>query len=88
MVPALRVLSGLPAGPAPRDTGSLSDPLPANGPREHYMRAVRLPDGRVRAMARQDSSLQKVLAEAYVLIVRAPHDLPRAAGETVEIVKI
>jgi molybdopterin molybdotransferase len=88
MQPALRRLGGHPAAAAPREAATLAANLPANGPREHYMRAMRLPDGRVAAAGRQDSSLQKVLSEADTLIVRPPGDSARHAGETVEIVKI
>jgi len=86
--PALRVLAGHPPGPAPRARVPLATDLPANGPREHYMRAALDPDGRARPASRQDSSLLHVLAEADALVVRPPHDPPRRAGETVEIVKI
>jgi molybdopterin molybdotransferase len=88
MLPALRYLAGLPPGAAPRAPAVLAEPLSANGPREHYMRGHRAADGRVHAASRQDSGLQKVLAQADLLIVRPPHDPPRAAGETIEIVKI
>ncbi|QIE42613.1 molybdopterin molybdotransferase MoeA [Rhodobacteraceae bacterium SC52] len=88
MQPALRLLGGHAAAPAPRSLASLAAPLSENGAREHYMRAMLLPEGRVRAADRQDSSLQKVLSEADALIVRPVGDLPRGIGETVEIVKI
>lgn len=87
MCPALDVLSGLPPAPAARRRAILSAPLESNGPREHYMRAVES-RGTVRALPRQASSLQTVLAEANALLVRPPHDPARAAGESVEIVPI
>ena len=86
--PALRRLSGHPAAPAPRDRVVLGSALPANGPREHYMRAQIGPDGAVRPAASQDSSLLCTLAASDALIVRAPRDPARRPGETVEIVKI
>lgn len=88
MLPALRYLAGLPPEPAPRDSAILAAPVPPNGAREHYMRGRRSADGRVSAADRQDSSLQKILSEADLLIVRPPHDPARTAGEAVEIVKI
>ncbi len=64
-------------------TAPLASPLPANGPRAHYMRATLGPDGIIPA-ASQDSSLLTVLAEANVLMVRDPHDPERDAGEPVK----
>ena len=87
MCPAIRVLSGLPAGPAPRLPMRLAAPLEPNGPREHYMRA-RHEGGEVRAFDRQASSLISVLAEATCLLVRPPHDPARAAGDIVEILPL
>lgn len=87
MLPAVRVLMGLPAEPAPRRQARLSTALPRNGPREHYMRAI-LTDGKVTTHGRQDSSLQSVLADANALLVRPPDALPLAAGEFVEVVLI
>ena len=85
VVPALRVMMGLPAEPAPRRAMPLAAPLGKNGPREHYMRARLGPDG-VTAETRQDSALLSVLAVADALIVRAPHDGPKSAGDTVPCV--
>ena len=83
MAPVIRVMLGLPAAPAPRLSAPLAEPLEANGPCEHYMRAVLGPDG-LRAAARQDSSLLSVLSQSSVLIARAAGDGPRAAGEQVD----
>jgi molybdopterin molybdotransferase len=85
--PLLRAMQGLPPQPMPRRTIALSDPLPKNGPREHYMRARIGPDGAA-ADPRQDSALTSVLAAADILIVRPPNDPPREAGETVEIIDL
>jgi molybdopterin molybdotransferase len=38
----------------------------------------------IRAFPRQDSSLLSVLADANTLLVRAPNDPARVAGESVE----
>lgn len=88
MVPALRRLAGHAAAPVPRATVTLGAALPANGPREHYMRGQIGPDGHVRPVRSQDSSLLHTLATADALIVRAPRATARQPGETVEIVKI
>ena len=87
MCPALRMLQGLPSVHAPRLQAVLAADLPANGPREHYMRA-RLADGKIAACDRQDSSLQRVLADADALLVRPPHDPPCPAGSVVAYVPL
>ena len=60
--------------------------LPANGPRQHYMRASLTPDGVV-PFANQDSSLLATLARADVLLVREAGEGPRKAGESVPIMR-
>ncbi|MFY0691388.1 MAG: molybdopterin molybdotransferase MoeA [Paracoccaceae bacterium] len=87
VTPMIDKMLGLPAGARPRDTAVLSAPLGQNGPREHYMRARLGPEG-VAAFERQDSSLLSVLADANALIVRPPHDGPRAAGAEVDVIHI
>ncbi len=87
MGPAIAVLSGLPAAPAPRRPARLATALEPNGPREHYMRA-RATGDEVRAFDRQASSLISVLADANCLLLRPPHDPARAAGEIVEILPL
>jgi len=82
VVPIVEAMLGLGTAPAPRRTAPLAAPLPANGPREHYMRA-RLGDDGIAAEDRQDSSLLSILAHADALLVRPPHDPAREAGETV-----
>ncbi|NNK77519.1 MAG: molybdopterin molybdotransferase MoeA [Litoreibacter sp.] len=85
--PMIDKMLGMPAGPRPRDTAVLSEPLGQNGPREHYMRARLGPEG-VAAFHRQDSSLLSVLADANALIVRPPHDGPREIGAQVDVIHI
>ena len=82
VVPVLRKMLGLPAAPAARIDLPLGVDLPANGPREHYMRAM-VRDGAVLPEDNQDSSLLGILSRADVLMVRPPHDGPRAAGEII-----
>ena len=59
----------------------LAAALPANGPREHFMRATLTDDAHgalvAEAAADQDSSLVSVLASAGGLIRRLPHAPPR-----------
>ena len=67
------------------------DPLPANGPRAHYMRAsLGFADGQptIAPMGSQDSSLMTVLGSADALLVRPVGDRARAAGEMVEFIRI
>lgn len=83
--PMLRAMLGLAAEPAPRRAVPLTEDLAANGPREHYMRAVFQDDG-VAPFAKQDSSLLSILSRADALIVRPPNDPPRAVGQTVDTI--
>lgn len=63
--------------------------LPANGPRDHYIRAHAAPGGygvrRVTPFANQDSSLVTVMAAANALIRRLPRAPAVADGETVSV---
>jgi molybdopterin molybdotransferase len=66
--------------------------LEANGPRQHYMRAVlrRGADGRLEAspLANQHSSLVAPLAEADCLLVRPPRAPAAPAGSAVSILPL
>ena len=87
LLPFLRAMTGLEAAPAERFSATLTEPLPANGPREHYMRA-RVTKGQICAESRQDSALLSVLASANALLIRPPHDSARALGETVDYIRL
>ncbi|MBV2361149.1 molybdopterin molybdotransferase MoeA [Thalassococcus sp. CAU 1522] len=82
LAPVVRAMLGLGAHPAARRTAPLADVAPANGPREHYMRATLGPDG-IRIAANQDSSLLSLLAASNALVVRPPNDPARNAGDRV-----
>ena len=60
-------------------------PMPANGPRDHYMRALVLHDPEGRPMAEalfdQDSSMMRAMAAADCLLRRPPHAPALAAGD-------
>jgi molybdopterin molybdotransferase len=88
LLPALRAMQGLGAWPAPTRSAVLAAPVEANGPRAHYMRAVLEPDGAIRVLPRQDSSLMSVLAQADALLVRPPGDPARPAGHPVRYVPL
>lgn len=74
--------SPLPVGvPLPAATD-----LPANGPRQHYMRARLVGEAGTRMVdpaVSQDSSLTSVLAQCDGLIVRPPHAEASTAGDLV-----
>ena len=70
----------------------LAAPLPANGPREHWMRAARTIDAEGRARVTpfpdQDSSLIGVFARADGLIRRLPGASAAEAGDVVEVLAL
>ena len=89
--PLLRALQG--AAPEARVVRArLAAPLPANGQREHWMRARLGEDGAgwrtAAALADQDSSLVAVFAEADALLRRAVGAPAAAAGEVVEVLPL
>ncbi|QOL79863.1 molybdopterin molybdotransferase MoeA [Pseudooceanicola spongiae] len=87
VAPVLRAMQGLPACAAKLYAAALSQPLAANGPREHYLRGRITPEG-IFAADRQDSSLLSVLSDADALILRAPNAPAAVAGETVHYIPI
>lgn len=87
VAPVLAAMQGLPAAPAPRARAPLLAPLPANGPREHYLRAMLTSEG-ITAFDRQDSALLTVLADADALLVRPVGDGPRAVGDLVDYIRL
>ena len=90
--PAVDAALGLPSGPRQTRTAFLAHDLPANGPREHYMRAVVSPaaDGimRCEVAENQDSSLVATLARANALAVRPPGAAPARAGSPVAYIPL
>ena len=77
---------------APRmATARLAEPLAANGPREHWMRAKLTYEAggiTVRPYRDQDSSLVSVFAAADALLVRPPSAPASAAGDLVEVLRL
>lgn len=82
LLPLIRKMLGLGEAAPDLREARLAEDLPENGPREHYMRAIRS-DGEIRAWDNQDSSLLTILAQANALLVRAPGEPARRAGEMV-----
>ncbi|MEM7056224.1 MAG: gephyrin-like molybdotransferase Glp [Pseudomonadota bacterium] len=68
--PAIDAALGLPAQARQTRIAPLAHDLGANGPREHYMRAVLNGDGEIEVFDRQDSSLVNILAQSNALVVR------------------
>ena len=88
LVPLIQALLGHTTSGQRTETAPLSQALPKNGPRAHYMRAIRDADGRVTPVANQDSSLLTPLAAADCLIVR-PVGAPAAnAGSLVAVIPL
>jgi molybdopterin molybdotransferase len=87
LAPVIRKMLGLGEHPAPRQTVRLAKTAPANGPREHYMRAQQAPNG-VTIFDRQDSALLTVLADANCLAVRPINDPARPVGDTIDIITL
>jgi molybdopterin molybdotransferase len=88
--PLVAALEGRPSAPALRPA-RLVAPLPANGPREHWMRARLMADREgeaVEAFLDQDSSLVRVFSEADALLRRLPHAPAAAAGDAVEVLAL
>ena len=84
--PAIARMLGLPGDLAAPIPGRLAEPVEANGPRTHFMRArvAADPGGwRCTPLPLQDSSLLSVLAEANALLVRPPQDPGRPKGAEV-----
>lgn len=89
--PVLAAMLGLATGTSFR-RAHLTEALPANGPREHYLRARLDSDeeGRlvVRAYEKQDSSLLSVFAAANALVRLAPNHPVLAAGALVDVLPL
>ena len=87
LAPVIAAMQGLPAAPAPRERLPLAVALPANGNREHYLRATIGPEG-VSPLPRQDSALLSVLAQADGLIVQPAGDTGAGVGTLVDVIRL
>lgn len=88
LMPLIRKMLGLADQDFARRQATLSVDMPANGPRQHYARAILETEaGRetVRPVTSQDSSLIAALARSNALIVQPPHAPKTPAGSTVEV---
>ena len=93
LLPLVRALCGDPAaGEDSSEPARLGACLPANGPREDYMRArlLRTDDGLPIALpfAQQDSSLLSVFAKAQCLLIRPPHAAAARDGDLCRVIRL
>ena len=85
--PMMRHMMGLPTD-LPREQATLAHALPANDQRRDFIRARRLPDGRIDARAPQDSSMLSTLLSADVLLDRPAHDPALRTGDGVQVIDL
>ncbi len=83
--PAVDKMLGLDAAALPEQVFELTEDLPENGPRAHYMRA-RVEGGRCIPAGRQDSALISVMAQSNALLIRDPFAEGAKAGEKVRCI--
>jgi molybdopterin molybdotransferase len=92
LVPLMYALLGRPDWPLKERSAVLTHDVPANGPRQHYMRAKSyggesgLP--RVTALNIQDSAHMSALVAADALIVRPPEAPVAHAGDVVRVLPV
>jgi molybdopterin molybdotransferase len=87
VVPLVQKMLGLPSGPRERLSAPLARDLPANGPREHYMRG-KIIGGTLDVEQRQDSSLLTVLNSANVLVVHQANAPALPRGTLVDYISL
>ena len=86
--PLIQAMLGLEKKSAPRLIAPCGTSLPKNGPREHYMRAVLLPNGYLEPVENQDSARLALLCDADALLIRAAHAKAIPAKTQCEYIKI
>jgi molybdopterin molybdotransferase len=90
--PALRQMTGHADPFWPQLAVPLAVPLPANGPRRHYVRGTLSRSGvgflQVTPISETDSSHSSSLAMADALIIQPEDDSGRRAGEIVEVIPL
>ena len=86
--PLIQAMLGLEKKSAPRLIAPCGTSLPRNGPREHYMRAVLLPNGYLEPVENQDSARLALLCDADALLIRAAHAEAIPAKTQCEYIKI
>jgi len=88
LAPMIALMVGRPPGSALEWTrGAIAAPLPACGNRETFHRA-RLEGASVQLLPFQESSAQKALAEADVLVRQRPDTPSLDTGSSVELLRL
>ena len=91
LAPLIRAMQGRSDILPEVSTAVLETSLPPNDMRRDYLRGqVAIKDGllRVTPLARQDSSLLRVLATANALAIRPEHAPAIAAGEAIDVIRL
>ncbi|MEM6383528.1 MAG: molybdopterin molybdotransferase MoeA [Pseudomonadota bacterium] len=88
MRPLIAALSGRSEPLLPLEDAIVGAPVPSNGPRAHFMRARRLPDGSYAPVTSQDSSLLQLLSDADALLYRPSGANVLAVGTSCEIMPL
>lgn len=92
LFPVIEKMLGLEANESGISKGVLAAPLEANGPRQHYMRAMleQAPAGQtqVRPVRSQDSSLLSPLSMSDCLIIREPGAAAAVEGDEVSFLTL
>ena len=86
--PLIQAMLGLEKKSTPRLIAPCGTSLPKNGPREHYMRAVLLPNGYLEPVENQDSARLALLCDSDALLIRAAHAEAIPAKTQCEYIKI
>ena len=90
MQPLIRAMQGLPES-IPTGRAQLGRELPAEGPRQHYLRARLDRAGDIPVITPfedQDSARLSLMAQAGALLIRPAHDPARRAGEVMEYIPL
>ncbi len=92
LLPAIQVLSGLPAAPPPTVQARLGAGVAANDKRADHLRATLAvaDDGSLVAtpFPRQDSAMLRLMAQADALVLRPPYAEALAEGGLVEVIRL
>lgn len=71
--PLIQAMLGLERKRTQQLMGICATAVPKNGPREHYMRAVLLPNGSLELIESQDSARLALLSYSNALLIRPPY---------------
>ncbi|MDG1738301.1 MAG: molybdopterin molybdotransferase MoeA [Paracoccaceae bacterium] len=87
LIPVIQAMLGLGNNKRQSLSAVLANSIGANGPREHYMRAV-VQNGQLTVFEKQDSSLLTVLADANALLIRPVNGVALTAGAQIQYLPI